>query len=96
MILLDILLAVLGGIAAHQLDEPIKRMDGRNDGWQLITRYMVGVIGGGLFFSMIIHRLRPDATRDGVMAFGAAFAGFGGGVVISRFLEGLLSLGRQA
>lgn len=79
--------AVLGGAAANQLDGALKLFE---DGWELIARYIAGVMTIMLFFAMTIRRLHPDALRDALMAFISAAAGVGLGVVGARCLKDLV------
>ena len=81
--MIEFLAAVLGGAAANQLDDGLKTFD---RGWELIARYIVGVLTAEVFFAMMIRRLNSDALRDALLAF----AGVGIGVVIARIIKDVI------
>ena len=85
--MIEFLAAVLGGAAANQLDDGLKTFD---RGWELIARYIVGVLTAEVLFAMMIRRLNSDALRDALLAFNGAFAGVGIGVVIARIIKDVI------
>ena len=87
MIIFDLLIAFICGAAANQLDRPIARIE--SIGWQLVTRYIVGVLAAFVPFSLLMRHLRQDAQRDGYLAYGAAFAFTAIGVITARGLRDL-------
>jgi hypothetical protein len=89
---IELLAAFLGGAAANQLDDALKLL---GDGWELIARYIAGVLTAEVFFAMMIHKLRPDAWRDAVLAFNGAFAGVGLGVVAARIGKDVVNMKRK-
>ena len=86
--MIEFVAAIFGGAAANQLDEPLKSFD---RGWELIARYMAGVLTAEVFFAMMIRRLNPLILRDALLAFNGAFAGVGLGVVAARIFKDLTS-----
>ena len=84
--MIDFIASILGGAAANQLDEALKRFD---RGWELIARYIIGVLTAGLFFASMLRKMNRDALRDALLAFNGAFAGVGIGVVIARIFKDL-------
>jgi hypothetical protein len=79
--------AILGGAAANQLDNAMKLFE---QGWELIARYIAGVLTIMLFFALMLKRMNPAATRDGLLAFVGASSGVGLGVVGARCLKDLV------
>lgn len=86
--MIEFVAAMLGGAAANQLDEPLKSFD---RGWELIARYMTGVLTAEIFFALMLRRLRPDAMVAALLAFNGAFAGVGLGVVAARIFKDFTS-----
>lgn len=84
--MIDFIAAILGGAAANQLDESLKRFD---RGWELIARYIIGVLTAELFFAMMLNRLNKASMRDSLLAYNGAFAGVGIGVVVARIFKDL-------
>ncbi len=84
--MIELLAAVLGGIAANQADDALKRFD---RGWELIARYIIGVLTIEIFFAMMLKRLRPDAIVPALLSFNGASAGVGLGVVGARIYKDL-------
>ena len=84
--MIDFIAAILGGAAANQLDESLKRFD---RGWELIARYIIGVLTAEVFFAMMLRGLNKTAMRDSLLAFNGSFAGVGIGVVIARIFKDL-------
>ena len=84
--MIDFIASILGGAAANQLDESLKRFD---RGWELIARYIIGVLTAELFFASMLRKMNRDALRDALLAFNGAFAGVGIGVVIARIFKDL-------
>lgn len=84
--MIEFLAAVLGGIAANQTDDALKTFD---RGWELIARYVIGVLTIEVFFAMMIRRLRPDATVPALLSFNGAAAGVGIGVIAARIWKDL-------
>ena len=62
MTALSILLAVVSGVAANQLDGPLSRITAR--GWELIARYVLGITAGCGPFVALVHAINPKSTRD--------------------------------
>lgn len=90
--MIELIAAFLGGAAANQLDDSLKMLD---DGWELIARYIAGVLTAEIFFALMLRRLHPAALRDALLAFNGAFAGVGLGVVAARIGKDLLSVKRK-
>ena len=84
--MIELLAAVLGGIAANQADDALKRFD---RGWELIARYIIGVLTSEVFFAMMLRRNKPDAMIPALLSFNGAFAGVGIGVVLARIYKDL-------
>lgn len=87
MTALSILLAVASGAAANQLDAPLSRISAR--GWELIARYIVGVMAAFAPFVSLVHAINPKATRDASLAYSITFIGVGIGVATARALRDL-------
>lgn len=89
MIILDLFLAFVFGVAANQLDRPISRM--QSGGWELITRYVVGVLAAFVPFLFLIHHIKR-IDRDGrelydleaAAAFMGSFSFVAIGVMVAR------------
>lgn len=92
MTALSVLLAVASGAAANQLDAPLSRINAR--GWELIARYVVGILAGFAPFVALVHAINPRATRDAALAYSVTFIGVGLGVAVSRALRDLAEVGR--
>lgn len=75
--MIELTAALLGGAAANQLDKPISLI--RDPGWELIARYITGVLTIILFGAMLIRRLHPDAMRDYLLSITGSAAGCGPG-----------------
>jgi len=86
--MIEFVAAILGGAAANQLDDSLKTFD---RGWELIARYIVGVLTAEVFFAMMLRGLNRSALRDALLAFNGAFAGVGLGVVLARIFKDLTS-----
>lgn len=86
--MIEFVAAIFGGAAANQLDEPLKSFD---RGWELIARYMTGVLTAEVFFALMLRGLNRSALRDALLAFNGAFAGVGLGVVVARIFKDLTS-----
>ena len=86
--MIEFVAAMLGGAAANQLDDSLKTFD---RGWELIARYIVGVLTAEVFFAMMLRGLNRSALRDALLAFNGAFAGVGLGVVLARIIKDLTS-----
>ena len=86
--MIEFLAAILGGAAANQLDDGLKKFDGV--GWQLISRYIVGVLTAEIFFAMMLRRMNQAAMRDSLLAFNGAFAGVGICVVVARIIKDVI------
>ena len=90
--MIELLAAFIGGAAANQLDDSLKLLD---SGWELIARYISGVLVAEVFFAMMIRKLCPAALRDALLAYNGAFAGVGLGVVAARIGKDLINTKRQ-
>ena len=87
MTALSILLAVVSGVAANQLDGPLSRITAR--GWELIARYVVGITAGFAPFVALVHAINPKATRDAALSYAVTFIGVGIGVATARAVRDL-------
>jgi|WetSurMetagenome_2_1015567.scaffolds.fasta_scaffold425268_2 hypothetical protein len=90
--MIEFVTAFLGGAAANQLDDSLKML---GDGWELIARYICGVLVAEVFFVLMLRKLAPHSLRDGLLAFNGAFAGVGLGVVAARIGKDIISEKRR-
>ena len=90
MTALSILLAVASGAAANQLDAPLSRISAR--GWELIARYIVGVMAAFAPFVALVHSINPRATRDASLAYAVTFISVGIGVATARAIRDLAEI----
>jgi hypothetical protein len=82
--MIDLLIAFVGGIAAHQSDRFVKDF---TPPWDRLCRYVVGVLAVFIFFCVSMRRLNPLAWRDGALAFLLSAVGVGAGVVVAHFAD---------
>ena len=87
MIVVDLLIAFITGAAANQLDRPIARINVM--GWELITRYIVGILAGWLSFALLVHQIMPEREKEANLAFVGAFSFTAVGVITSRGVKDL-------
>lgn len=85
--MIEFLVAVLGGIAAHQADRVVEKFPHE---WEYITRYIIGGLTVILFFALFLARLNRSAWRDGMLAIVGSFGGVGLGVSLARLYSALL------
>ena len=90
MTALSVLLAVASGAAANQLDAPLSRINA--PGWELIARYIVGVMAAFAPFVALVHSINPRATRDASLAYSVTFIGVGFGVATARAIRDLAEI----
>lgn len=88
MTALSILLAVVSGVAANQLDGPLSRITAR--GWELIARYVVGITAGFAPFVALVHSIDSKATKPATIGYALTFIALGWGVAIARALRDLV------
>lgn len=86
--MIEFVVAVLGGFAAHQADRVVVNFPRE---WEYITRYIVGGLTVILFFALFLVRLNRSAWRDGMLAIIGAFGGVGLGVSLARLYFALLA-----
>ncbi len=86
MILIDLLISALLGVALHQLRPQIDKL---SDGWRELTSYAVGVTGAGPLFALWWHRLKDveNPFNRAFLAFLLAFVGVGSGVATGWMLD---------
>ena len=90
MTALSVLLAFISGAAANQLDAPLSRINAR--GWELIARYIVGILAGFAPFVALVHAINPKATRDAALSYAVTFVMVGAGVGTMRALRDLVEV----
>lgn len=84
---LALLFSFIAGGFSNQLDKPLTLIPDR--GWELISRYIVGVIGAFPPFVLLIHSINPKATRDASLVYLVNFVVFGLAVAAARSLKDL-------
>lgn len=86
MMLIDLLISALWGIALHQLRPSIGKL---SDGWRDLTSYAVGVTGTGPLFALWWYRLKDVSHpfNRAFLAFLLAFAGMGSGVAAGWMID---------
>ena len=87
MIGASLLFSFFAGGISNQLDQPLNLIPDR--GWQLIARYIVGVLGAFPPFVMLVHSINPKATRDAAFGYILNFVVFGLAVAAMRSLKDL-------
>ena len=76
--------AFLGGLAAHQTDRLVREFP---PDWELLSRYIIGVLTIFGFFVAFMRRLRVGAVRDGVVSFAMSAWFVGLGVAAGRWWD---------
>jgi hypothetical protein len=87
MIVISAFFAFVSGVAANQLDRPIALI--RDTGWELVARYITGILAAFSPFVLLLWYLNPKALKDGTLAFLGAFTCVGLGVVSARIVKDL-------
>lgn len=87
MIGASLLFSFFAGGIANQLDQPLNLIQDR--GWQLIARYIVGVLGAFPAFVLLVYSINPKAVKDAALAYIVNFVVFGAAVSAMRSLKDL-------
>jgi hypothetical protein len=76
--------AFVGGYGAHQTDHLVREFP---PDWELLSRYIIGVVTMFVFFVAFLRQLRPQATRDGALSFAMSAWFVGLGVAVGRWVD---------
>jgi hypothetical protein len=78
------LLAFFGGLLAHQTEPTIMRFPPR---WQLMLRYIVGILTVDIFTMLMLRRLSKHEVRDFVAATTVVNMSVGLGVGVGHLID---------